>query len=75
MELGVRGLAFSTPTPVVQRAMFSGSRQSLELISHSVKILIHPALIYIDICFCFPIKRYETSVDTATLLLLLCIKA
>ena len=53
--------------------MFWGSRQSLELISHSVKILIHPALNYIDISFCFPIKRYETLVDTATLLLLLCI--
>ena len=43
-----QGLAFSTPTPVVQRAMFWGSRQSLELISHSAKILIHPALNDID---------------------------
>lgn len=34
MRLGVRGLAFNTPTPVVRRAMFWGSRQ-LELISHS----------------------------------------
>ena len=35
MKLGVRGLAFNTPTPVVRRAMFWGSRQLLELISHS----------------------------------------
>ena len=39
------------------------------------EILIHPALNDIDISFCFPVKRYETSADTATLLLLLCIKA
>ena len=55
--------------------MFWGSRQSLELISHLVKFLIHPALNDIDISLCFPVKRYETSVDTATLPLLLCIKA
>ena len=60
MKLGVWGLAFSTPTPVVQRAMFWCSRQSIDLISHSVKILIHPALNYIDISFYFPIKRYES---------------
>ena len=35
MKLGVRGLAFNTPKPVVRRAMFWGSRQLLELISHS----------------------------------------
>ena len=56
-----RGLAFSTPTPVVQRAMFWCSRQSIDLISHSVKILIYPALNYIDISFYFPIKRYESQ--------------
>ena len=41
--------------------MFWGSRQSLELISHSVGILIHPALNDIDISFCFSIKRYESQ--------------
>ena len=33
-------------TPVVQRAMFWGWRQSIELISHSVKILIYSTLNY-----------------------------
>ena len=33
-------------TSVVQRAMFWCSRQSIELISHSVKILIYPTLNY-----------------------------
>ena len=56
-----RGLAFSTPTPVVQRAMFWCSRQSIDLISHSVKILIYPTLNYIDISFCFRITRYESQ--------------
>ena len=40
----MRGIAFSTPTPVMQRAMFWSSRQSIEFISHSVKILIYPTL-------------------------------
>ena len=43
-EVRRRGLAFSTPTPVMQRAMFWSSRQSIDLISHSVKILIYPTL-------------------------------
>ena len=42
----MRGIAFSTPTPVVQPAMFWSSRQSIELISHSVKILIYSTLNY-----------------------------
>ena len=58
-EVRRRGLAFSTPTPVVQWAMFWGSRQSIDLRSHSVKILIYPTLNCIDISFYFPIKRYE----------------
>ena len=47
-------------TPVVQRATFWCSKQSIDLISHSLKILIYPTLNYIDISFYFPIKRYES---------------
>ena len=60
VEVIRRGLAFSTPTPVVQRAMFWCSRQSIDLISHSVKILIYPTLNYIDISSYFPVKRNES---------------
>ena len=41
--------------------MFWCSRQSIDLISHSVKTLIYPTLNYIDISFCFPVKRYESQ--------------
>ena len=41
-------------TPVVQRAIFWGSRQSIELISHSVKILIYPTLQLISLLCTHP---------------------
>ena len=81
MKLGVRGpVAFSTPTPVVQRTMFWGSKQSLdslEFISHSVKNfnLSNFKLQRHSFLFSYQEKwKKKKSVDAATLLLLMSVK-